>query len=227
MSKKMMLLALSVVSAALFALPTVASATPAHISATENFTVSPGAIQTVELETTAGEKYSCHGGRTGSGSWHSTTTGTMQLEYHGCTAQTVFGNLTCTTHASEGGTPVSGTVSTTKLPFHLITIANHTPGILITPNSETNVFAHYTCGGGLVQKTVTGNGLIGTITSPTCGTPSTTATMKFEQGPTTGTQKHTTHTGVNYHLESPAGTKMALVAERRFHFAQARTITCT
>jgi len=230
MSKKMMLLALSVVSAVLFALPAVASATPAHISATEPFTVAKGLVSEKGiLETTGGEKIECLKGVSGEGSWHSTTTGTLTLEFHECTAPTIFGNLTCTTRTSEGGTnPESaGTIRTTNLEFHMIMIAANTPGVLITPDTATNVFAHFTCGGGLVTKTVVGNGVIGTITSPACSTPSTTATLKFEQGATTGLQKHTTYTGVNYHLESPAGTKASQTAEGRIIFKENKSIICT
>ncbi|HEU4461211.1 MAG TPA: hypothetical protein VFR75_01335 [Solirubrobacterales bacterium] len=228
MSKKMMLLALSVVSAALFALPAIASATPAHISATENFTVSKGAAETAELETTGGEKVQCHKGVTGSGSWHSTTTGTLTLEFHECTTASPFGNLTCTTRTTEGGTSpeTAGTIRTTHLEFHLITIAANSPGVLITPSAGTNHFAGFTCGGGLVSRTVIGNGILGTITAPACGVASTTATLKFEQGATTGLQKHTTYTGVNYHLESN-GQKAVEVAEGKLTFPAPKTITCT
>ncbi|HEU4687220.1 MAG TPA: hypothetical protein VFS23_02610, partial [Vicinamibacterales bacterium] len=80
MRKKMALLALSVVSAALVALPAVATATPAHISGTEPFTIEKGAVETTVLETTTGEKIECLKGVSGSGSWHNTTTGTLTLE---------------------------------------------------------------------------------------------------------------------------------------------------
>ena len=228
MTKRMMLLALSIVSAVVFALPAIASATPAHISATENFTVSKGAaVGNFVWETTAGERTECLNGVTGSGNWHSTTTGTLTLEFNECRAVTPFGNLNCTTHSAEGGTPVANQIRTTVLEFHLIMIEPNRPGILLTPNTDTGVFAHYTCGGGLIQKTLVGNGIIGTITSPECGVVSTTATLKFEQGASTGIQKHTTWTGVNYHLEKPAGTKAALIGEARLHFAAAKSFICT
>jgi hypothetical protein len=229
MSKKMVFLALSVVSGALFILPAVASATPAHISATENFTVTKGVTETTTFETTSGEKFECHKGVTGVGSWHSTTTGTLTLEFHECTT-TVFGSVvTCTTDVAEGGTGISGTVSTTHLPFHLIMPEpkGQHAGMLITPTAGTNNhFATFTCGGGLVTKKVTGNGIIGMIASPTCGTASTTATLKFEQGATTGVQKYSTYTGATYGLLMN-GTAMAQVGERRLHFGSAKSILCT
>jgi len=222
-----MLLALSVVSAILFALPAIASATPAHISATEPFTVEKGAVETGVLETTGGEKVECTKGLTGSGTWHSTTTGTVTLEFNECKAITPFGNLACTTHAAEGGTPVANQIRTTELEFHLGIDASGNIIILITPDTTTGVFAHFTCGGGLVKKTVEGNGVIGTVTSPACGVASTTATLKFEASATTGIQKHTTYTGVNYHLESPAGTKASEAAEGKIKFPVSKSIVCT
>jgi hypothetical protein len=216
MSKKMMLLALSVVSAALFALPAIASATPAHIDKAENFTVAGGAAAV--LETTTGETITCAAGVTGSGSFENTTTGTINLKFHKCTT-VVFGfKVACTT----SGEP-SETIATTALPFHLIMIAANTPGVLITPNASGS-FAHFACAG--VNKTVEGNGVIGTITSPKCGVASKTATLSFAQGATTGLQQHTTYTGVNYHLES-GGNKASQTATGTITFAAARTITCT
>jgi hypothetical protein len=220
MSKKMMVLAFLVVSAALFALPAVAAATTAHLSATSIFTVSKGAVETVEFETTEGERLQCHGGVSGSGKFETTTTGTLNLTFHGCTTSTIFGSLTCTSAGQA-----SGTIVTTTLPFHLISKVNGsgTPGVLITPGTGEH-FATFICGG-IAERKVTGNGVIGTITSPACGVASTTATLKFEQA-TTGVQKHNTHTGVTYGLKSN-GVPTTLVAESRITFPVARSIVCT
>lgn len=220
MSKKIMLLALSVVSAALFALPAVAAATPAHLSATSTFTVSKGAVETVELETVEGEKVQCHAGVSGTGNFENTTTGTLNLLFHGCTTSTIFGNLNCT----STGQP-SGTIATTTLPFHLISkvSGSGTPGVLITPGTGEH-FATFICGG-IAERKVTGNGVIGTIISPACGVSSTTATLKFEQSPT-GVQKHTSHTGVTYGLKSN-GIGAAQVAEGKITFPAPRSIVCT
>jgi hypothetical protein len=221
MSKKMMLLALSVVSAALFALPAVAAATTAHLSATSTFTVSKGATETVELETTGGEKVQCHSGVSGKGSFVTTTTGNLELTFHGCTTTVpIFGTLNC----SSSGAP-TGTIVTTTLPFHLISkvSGSGTPGVLITPAAGEH-FATFVCGG-IAERKVTGNGVIGTITSPGCGVASLTATLKFEQG-ATGVQKHATHTGVTYGLKSN-GTPAAQIAEGKITFPAPRSITCT
>jgi hypothetical protein len=212
MSKKMMLLAISVVSAAFFVMPAVASATSAHISsAAGTFTIAPNGA--TELETTGGEKVTCTGGVKGSGTFENTTTGNLNLTFHGCSSSGFSCNST--------GQP-AGTIATTALPFHLITIAAGSPGVLITP-AAGNHFASFNCF--IVPKTVNGNGVIGTITSPKCGTASTTAALSFEQG-ATGLQKHTTHTGVNYHLES-GGQKAAQISKATLTFPGSRTLTCT
>ena len=152
MSKKMMLLALSVVGAALFALPAVASATPAHISATENFTISSEKAAT--LEDDGGAKVTCHNGLSGNGSFENTTTGTINLTFTGCTSS----GINCNSSGQE-----SGVIVTTALPFHLVTLGS-SAGVLITPTAETNNhFATFNCTI-FVKKTVTGNGVLGTIT---------------------------------------------------------------
>jgi hypothetical protein len=215
MSKKMMLLAISVVSAAFFVMPAVASATSAHLSATSAFTVTPNGV--TELETTGGEKITCSGGVKGSGAFQTTTTGTLSLTFHGCKA---FGFANCTT----AGQP-EGTIATTALSVHLITPEpkGQHAGVLITPPTGGS-FAHFSCIG--INKVVTGNGVIGTITSPTCGAPgTTTAVLSFEQA-ATGIQKHTTHTGVNYHLES-GGQKAAQIGKANVNFPASRQVICT
>ena len=57
-----------------------------------------------------------------------------------------------------------GNITTTPLTFHLkTTTGDKTPAILITPNAETGQFAHFTCSSGLINVTVTGNGIVGEI----------------------------------------------------------------
>lgn len=212
MNKKMMLLALSVVSAALFALPAVASATPAHINAPEAFTIS--GTETVTLEQDDGLKVECHASTsvTGSGNFENTTTGTIQLLFHGCTSSGINCN-------SEG--QPSGTITTTVLPFHLVTLSGK-GGVLITSNNGH--FATFNCTI-FVKKEVTGNGVLGTITSPECGKASKTAAISFAQG-ATGSQLHPTYTGTTYQLKSN-GTNSAQIASGQIHFPVEKTLTCT
>jgi hypothetical protein len=169
MSKKMMLLALAAVSAAMFALPAVASAgtwdiEPANGSSTINFTVSGG---TAQLTTSGGNPVHCTS-ISGKGHYSSKTGGTINLTFHGCTTSTIFGTVSCGS---------SGTITTTTLAFDNVHLeaAKTTPGILITSNAGH--FATFSCS--IVNVTVTGNGVIGQITAPKCGETKNTATVSF------------------------------------------------
>jgi hypothetical protein len=225
--KKMMLLALAV-SASLLALPALAAATPAHMKPTANFTVS--GLNSV-LKTTAG---GVTNGKsvTGNGSFENTTTGTVNLTFHGVQSENPVTNCASTGqgHALIAG---GGTVTTTNpLPFHLIMVETNKPGILLTPNAQTGIFAHFACAGGLVNVTVTGNGIIGTITSPECGKASNTAKLKFESS-SPGHQKHRLWTGTSYDLHTTANSgapsTFSLDAEATITFAGGATPTleCT
>jgi hypothetical protein len=212
--KKLMLFALVAVSA-LLALPTFAAATPAHVSSTGNFTLHGGALL---MERTDGTI--THGTTlTGVGSFENTTTGTLEFALHGLTA----GFETCT----STGQP-AGTVKTTKLPFHLVMLAPGKPGILITPGPIGHV-ASYVCFG-LINVVMNGNGILGTITSPACGSTSNKATLRFEQS-IPGHQKHNTYTGVNYgfttSLSGGAAVPTSLNAAATITFPANRTLTCT
>jgi hypothetical protein len=191
MSKKMMMLAIAVASAAMLAVPAFASATSAHLS------FNPGAYNVhggaSVLSRVAGA--STHGSTTtGNGTFENTTTGTVKLQFHNVTSPTL-GNCGSTT---EGHPEVAGggIVTTTTLPFHLVMLANGVPGILIT--SLNGHFATYRCGGITVK--VTGNGILGTITAPKCGQASNTATLSFTGAK--GVQTHQIYTNTKYTLES-------------------------
>lgn len=219
MSKKIVVLALSVVGIAMFGIPGVASATPAHIDVAENFTAS--SIGPMTREKSNGEITTCHKGMSGAGGFTTTTTGTLTLSFHECTTKILGFDVWC----QSPGEP-TGTIKTTTLTFHLITFAANKPGVLITPNAtaEGNHFATFECGG--VKKFLRGNGVIGTITNPAPGTAAKVHTLKFEQGITTGNQKHQAYTGVNYNLEE-GGLKVAEIGEGTITFANARKITTT
>src|SRR5690242_12313534 len=96
MSKKMMMLALAAVSAAMFALPAVASAgSPTVDMSTKNthFTIAGG-----HAELRAGtDKITCTS-VTGTGEWSqqtSATTGTVQFIFHGCIEKNSGFNFSC------------------------------------------------------------------------------------------------------------------------------------
>lgn len=228
MNKKIMLLALAAVSAAMVALPAAASATPAHISQIDTFTVTGGAGQ---LTRTDGTHVSCSGVG-GSGSFETTTTGKVSLTFTGCKNNLGFN---CTTSPDT-----AGTITANNLPFHLITLpeAGGMPkkgGVLITPDpNQPEVtpgkrrFAQFACFG--VTVTVFGNGIIGTL-DPGCGASATSWELTFESS-STGHQTDQSWTGVTYALESSIGegsheTSSIDNITSKINFAASRTLSCT
>jgi hypothetical protein len=228
MSKKMMVLALTIISAAMFALPAVVSATPLHISSTGNFTVKGGPRT---LSTSSGTTVQC-GEVTGSGSFTTTTTGTVSMTFGPTCGTTLFG----VTDHCQSITPApteTGIIRTTALSFHLIK-ANETttkdPAILITPSSTVPpTFYHIECETifGNINFAIEGNGFIGKIKSPSCGGKGKTATFDFN-APAHGVQELTQSTGVTYNL-TKSGEKSALDMETMITFTDGveRTLTCT
>jgi len=189
MSKKMMLLALAVVSAAAFALPAGASAAELHLTNVTKFT---GTSSAGTLSAKEEPVIECKGpnhveGTVSAGG----TTGTISLDYTECFS--LF--FPCNTAGAPSKTIKTGGT------FHLITVnpLNPKPAILITPEHTTVI-----CPGIPNTTTVTGN-LIGTITSPECGKSSKKMTMSFNSssGPT---QEHKTYTGVTYNLTAQTVT---------------------
>jgi len=145
MAKKAKLLGLAAVSAAMLAMPALASAQTAHIDATSTFTVTGGAST---INETGGLTFS---GTSidGAGAFTSTTTGKLLMTLTGVN-ESVFGSKCASTAQGHAGS--SGVVTTSELTFHLIMLATNKPGILITPNAA-GIFLHYNCLG--VERTVT------------------------------------------------------------------------
>ncbi|HEX6455534.1 MAG TPA: hypothetical protein VF009_03330 [Solirubrobacterales bacterium] len=176
MSKKIILLALAVASLAAFALPAAAMAAEEDIAL--HLVPKPEGAKTVDGVGEA--RLTANFATVTAKKWHGTatfttsTTGTIELTLE--EMSDVFGP--CTTP----GEP-SGDIVTTPLEFHLVTVEDSVthatgPGILITPNATTGVFAHFECP--VTGKvTLEGNGLIGTITKPKCGEESTEVTIEF------------------------------------------------
>ena len=219
--KKLMLLALAAISA-LLVVPTFASAAPIHAQTHAGgnpgaFTVTGGTSQLVR---TSGS--GSHGEAVGgSGTFENTTTGTVKLTFHKVTS--ALGNCGSTTegHAELAG---GGTVTTTTLPFHLVTLPGGQPGILIT--SANGHFATYRCGG--ITINVNGTGILGTITSPACGGTSSNAVLSFSQ--TAGVQNHKSYTGATYNLTSTilgSTVESGMTATAAIGFGGARTLICT
>jgi hypothetical protein len=223
MSKKITLLALAAISAAVFALPATASAfVPLHLNP------APAGAQTIDdvtpgnpTLTTAGSTIECET-FTGSATFDNSggTTGKMSLKFSGNCKESVF-NSSC----HSPGAP-NGTIETTTLPFHLVTTKETKPGVLVTPSTDGS-FAHVECFGTFVKFTVGGNGLVGTITSPGCGGKSTSATIDFN-APEPGVQEHTTvhSTSTVYRLEKE-GENAAQDAIGKLTLTNEPTLECT
>jgi hypothetical protein len=157
MKHKMTLLALAAFSAALFALPSVASAGEWTMDcpggkATCSFTTSGGHA---ELRAVNEPTITCTSS-TGSGSVSTGgTTGTFGITFKGCTA-TLFFTASCNSAGAA-----SGEIKVATSTSHNVYLEPEktTPGILVTP-STTEI----TCAG-FSNITVTGNGLLGDLTA--------------------------------------------------------------
>jgi hypothetical protein len=222
MSKKMMLLATALTALAFAALPAVASAGEPQTHCTD---LAASCVFTVHgekgaLNTAGAGSVNCST-TTGSGTM-GTTTGTMTLLYHGCT-ESVFGSA-CTTSPEA-----SGTIKTTPLIYHNIYVSagKSSPGVLVTPNATSGVFAHFVCAGGLVTKTITGNGLVGTLISPKCGGDSNVFEFAFEQS-AAGTQKHMQITGAGtlFDLKDGSNTGSLVATAKATLTSTTASLTC-
>jgi len=215
MSKKIIVFALAVVSAAFFALSAMASAQEIHLEPAEAFSISgPGG----ELRAAGEPTLTCSGlGGSGQFDTASTTTGSLTLDYTGChTAQFGF-----TTTCKSEGAATAGTIATGGT-FHMITITSGAPAVLLTTNSTVLVCA------GISTMTRTGS-VIGTIISPKCGESSKTLTISFTG--TESTQSHLTYTGSKFDLSVKTGTgeekTIALVETTTNIQANAGKLNCT
>ncbi|HYQ79792.1 MAG TPA: hypothetical protein VEP91_11855 [Solirubrobacterales bacterium] len=219
MSKKMMVLALGVVSAAFFALPTMAFAETLHLSATTTFSIASSA--TTNLTTTEGPSISCTS-TTGSGTFSTTTGGSMSLLIHGCTS--VF--LACTSAGQSSGTVAA------SFSFDLITVSAGSAGILLTPSSSEEitgqkVFSEFSCSGVTIHTF--GKGLIGTLSSTLCSGSVSTATVSFASS-SAGHQNDKTYTGNTFDLSSDLTAShptFSFDGTASLTLGAARTVTCT
>jgi len=191
MSKKMMLLALAAVTAALFAMPAAASAVEdtVHFENVTNFSGTSGAGS---LAAEGEPTITCASGAVSGALETGGTTGTISLQFFECHT-TVFGfTAKCRTTGIEKDNTIKSTGS-----FHLITTEEGPkPAILVTTDTVTIV-----CAG--ISNTIVHGAVIGTITSPKCGEESTSLTVAFAASGTN--QDHKLWTGVEYDLTATTG----------------------
>jgi hypothetical protein len=232
MNKKTMVLAMATACAALFALPAAASAQTAHLSVTTSFSVTGVGGK---LTSTEGPGPVSCSSTTGSGTFSTTTSGSVSLLFHNCT----FAGFPCTSTGHSSGT------ITASHSFNLIMVSAGTStgkaGILLTPtgsivltsspaNISKKLTTEYTCSVlGLSQVIkVYSNGVIGTI-EETCGTSSTTFRLVFESS-SPGHQKHLTWTGTTYDMISDITSShptASLDGTATMHLPAARQLHCT
>jgi hypothetical protein len=209
MSTKLTISVLAAVSAAALALPSMAMALeediPLHVTPKPT-QVSSLAGGVSNLTDTSGRVITCREVN-GTATWKTSTTGSLSLTFsNNCVA---FGIFPCES------IPISGVT------FHLVTVPSKSAGILLT---HSNPWIKFTCSG---QNTeFTGNGLVGTITSPTCGSESSTATVKFEGNSGVQEHKKVEGTATEYHLNSN-GVEAAMTATATINLGNKAKLECT
>jgi hypothetical protein len=213
MSKKMTLLTLAVASMAMFALPAVASAQEDHVDGITSFS-GTGTAGTL---TASGEPtITCEGSSVSGSVSAGGTTGNLTIDLTGCHVNVIF-TIPCHTT----GAPLNNTISASGS-FHVITV-NNKPGVLGTPTNTAIECA------GISTVAISGNGIIGTITSPACNVESKKATVAFSATGTT--QNHIAYTGVNYDLkaQTSGGSLLTagLTASGTLESSTAGKVTCT
>jgi hypothetical protein len=188
MSKKTMLLALTVASVAMFALPAAVSAQEIHWEGVTSFSGTAGAGSIVaEGEPTI----TCESGDITGTVSAGGTTGNFSADYTGCHT-TVFG---FTAKCRTTGSPLDNTITTSGV-LHFITTTFGFPDKLLTP-----VFTTVVCAG--ISNTITGGNIIGTITSPACGAESTEMTSSFSA--TGSVQNDREYTGTTFNATAKTG----------------------
>jgi len=229
MSKKMMLLALAVASAALFALPAFASAEEIHWDTSTTFTGSgaAGALKAKGEPTIGCGSIDVTNGTVSAGG----TTGSMTLDFTGCSAPNPLGG---TAPCKSKGAPLNNTIAS-KSTYHLITWKN-TPGAAFPAALVTVETTEFECSvfGFSIVTHVEGN-VIGTITSPVCGGSSNKLTLSFKETTDSSgnpTQEHELYTGHLYDLigrTGAGGTPVTAALEGEVTLTEntAGTLTCT
>jgi hypothetical protein len=222
MSKKIMLLALTVVTAALFALPTIVTAAENHFEGAGAQGIS-GSGSGGSL-TASGEPTITFSKVTVSGIFTSETTASINLWLEGASTTILGIGLNCYSPGSVSGIIKMSTV------FHLVDIgiATNKAGLLVTPPFRTII-----CGSGFSERKLQlgGNGVIGTVTSPACGAASASLSVSFSAPEIN--QEHKGYTGSTYDLTStteggsPVTAGLNTSATLKFGDGVSRKLVCT
>jgi len=180
--KKLVLLAVAAVIAALFALPAVASAAEWEMDPA-GWAFNATSVGATALKTNNNETVNCTGS-TGSGAYNagSKTEGTIELTFTGCT-DSIFGGK-CNTAGQAAGT----ITTTPALIFKNAYLEDNKlkPGITIKGTGVEEHFVSFECAGGLFKAKVTGT-VLGEVEGA-CASESEEQKIKFESV-THGNQK--------------------------------------
>jgi hypothetical protein len=194
MSKKTVLIAIAVASMTMFALPAAASAQEDHI---DGITAFSGTGTPVTISASGEPKITCEGAADSGSISAGGTTGNLFFDFTGCHVNVIF-TIPCHTI----GAPLNNTIKASGT-FHTITVNSH-PGIMWTLENTVIECA------GISTMTISGNGVLGTITSPNCNVESKEVRLEFSYAGTT--QNHISYTGVNYDLKSQTSGGSLLTA---------------
>jgi hypothetical protein len=148
------------------------------------------------------------------------TTGKWELTFSECT--NALG-----TKCKTVGQP-EGVITSTSLPFDVRELNDTNPGILVTPAGGGNHFVSFECGA-LIKAEVTGNGLLGRITSPACGKKSNSVTVSFTETGGTQTYKKIAGSGTEFDLSASinggAPATATAISEQKWTFAGGKELT--
>jgi hypothetical protein len=214
MSKKTILLALVAISAAMLALPALASATEIEVdpAAGTKFTATGGAMSitaagepTITCETVSGE-----------GEGFSKIKATIFLDLKGCHVSILGFTQSC----RSVNAPLKNTIAFGEI-ADWVTV-NNKPGAILTFNALTvNCEA-------LKKIEIGGLGVIGTITAPACAEESKTMKIRFLES--AGKQEHLVYEKVSYDLsyktEGAAEVTAVFQAEITLNWAANIKMTC-
>jgi hypothetical protein len=169
-----------------------------------------------------GGSYTCTSDHV-SGTKSNKTTKTIKVKLTGCVSTEFFG-ASCNSPGQASGIVETGVMVAHNV---YLTDSKTTPGILLTPPTG-GVFAEFTCG--FVTVKITGNGLIGHISSPKCGETSKTMTLGFGATGPSQTFKQATATGTSFHLQASvnggSSVEAAFVSTENLTYAESGTLTC-
>lgn len=188
--RKLLLLALAVVSAAMFALPAVASAGAWEVDSPVGFPIK-GNVTGGPAEIRAeGEPTMTTTAVNGTVSYTNSKEGVIELTYTGVTL--FFGISKCNSPGQPAGTVK---IAAAKIDNRYVTEGKVTPGLLVTPPGtvgNTQFFTTVSCEGAAHPIEFTGPGIFGDLEEPVCSKEAKGLKVNFTATGNTQTFRHET-----------------------------------